>query len=92
MNNQIIVAAAAIPGTMFVPANIGSSTAQMTGADHDAIRQSLVITSVAMLIAAGATSNLIAVMTTGLAIAAVFYAMRHVWQTPTIQDFIPGDD
>lgn len=91
MKTEIVVAAAAIPGTMFVLANIGSSTSSMTGRDQEAIKQSLQITSVAMLIAAGATGNAVAVVTTGLAIAAVFYAMREVWNTPALQDYVPGN-
>lgn len=92
MPKELVIAAAAIPGTIFVLANIGGSTAQMTNADSEAIKQSLAMTSLAMLIAAGATQNAAAMVTTGLTIAAVFYVMRNIWQTPGVDDLIPGGE
>jgi len=92
MNREIVMAAGAIPATMFVLANVGGSTAQMTGAHAPAITQSLTVTSVALLIAASATGSVAATVATGIAVAAVFYAMRNTWMVPGVDDFVPGRD
>ena len=82
MNPSLMVAAATLPAAMFVLSSVGSSTATMTNNDSSAVRHSLAVTALAMLIATAATGNLGAVITAALAIGGVFFAMRNTWNTP----------
>jgi hypothetical protein len=88
MKNEVAIAIGAVPATMFVLANVGGSTAQIAGTRDPAIRQSLVITAVALMLAAAATGSTATVVTTGLSVGAVFYAMRDIWNTPTLADVV----
>lgn len=90
MKNELIVAAGAVPVTLFVLANIGSSTSQMTNGNNAATRQSMGVAATAMVIAAAATGSIPAALATGLAVGASFWAMRDVWQIPSLSEVVPG--
>jgi hypothetical protein len=89
MKNEIVVAAGAVPLTLFVLANIGSSTSEMTSGNAGAVKQSMGVAATAMVIAAAATGSVPAALATGLAVAASFWAMREVWAIPTVSDLSP---
>lgn len=86
MNRELVIATAAIPGSMFIHAQIGSATATMTNNDQRSVRLALTGTSVVMLAAAAATGSIPTVLTTLLSVGLVFFIMRDVWQTPTLAD------
>jgi hypothetical protein len=89
MKNELVLAAGAVPMTLFVLANIGSSTSQMTAGNPEAVKQSMGIAATAMLVAAAATGSVPAALATGLAVGASFWAMREVWAIPTVSDLVP---
>lgn len=86
MNREVVLAAAAVPGTLFVLANIGGSTASMTGGDAKSIRMSLVAAGGALVLASAATGSLPALFTTLMAIGVVMFATRSFWETPKFSD------
>lgn len=81
-NTQVTVAAMSLPGSIFIMSAVGGATAAMTSQDQDAIKRSMGVTAVAMLIAAAATGNLATLLTTAMAIGGVFFAMRSTWSVP----------
>jgi hypothetical protein len=80
MKSELALAVGSIPATLLVMSAVGGATAQITGADRDAVRHALMVTGGALVIASAATGSVPTAVTTLLAVAATAYAMRGAWQ------------
>lgn len=86
MQTEVLITAAAIPGSLFILSSIGGQTAQMTNNDPKAVKMALAGTAATMLIAAAATGSVPTVFTTAVSIVVVFAIMRNVWDTPSLEE------
>ena len=69
----------AVPTTLLVLAAVAGSTAQITHADHEAIRRSLWVTGGVLLTASAVSGNINATVGTAVAVAAVAFITRDIW-------------
>ena len=79
--NTAVAVAASVPTSMLVMASVAGATAQVTGADREAVKRAMLYFGGAMILAALLTQNLaVAVATTGTVVA-VNYGLHHAWGT-----------
>lgn len=89
MKSELVLAAGAVPITLYLMANIGGATATIQPGNPTAVREAIGITAVAMLIAAGATGSIPTTLATAVAVAASVWAMRAVWGIPSVRESVP---
>lgn len=79
MKLEVALAVGSIPTTLLVMSTVGGATAQMTGANQDAVRHALMVAGGSLIVASAVTGSVAASVTTAIAVAATAYAMRSAW-------------
>jgi hypothetical protein len=68
-----------LPATMLVLASVGGATAQMTQADPNSIRRSLIATGIILLAVSATSGEMSAIAGTAIGVGAVAFVTRDFW-------------
>jgi hypothetical protein len=80
MKVEVALAVGSIPTTLLVMSTVGGATAQITGAQPDAVKHALIVAGASLVVASAATGSVPTAVTTALAVVATMYAMRSAWK------------
>lgn len=77
--NTLTAIAVSVPTSLVVMAGVAGSTAQVTQADRESVRRSMLVFGAALILASLLTQDVGVGVATTLTVGAAFYGLQYAW-------------